>query len=334
MDNRPFDKVLIHGLIRDKDGKKMSKSLGNGIDPMEIVDKYGSDSLRWFLLTNSTPGQDIRFSDQKLEASWNLNNKLWNISRYILEIIEDKNTDPTPADVWIINNLSRLENLITRCMEKYEFTIIGKEITKFIMEDFSSWYIEFTKATPNKKIAKMVLKKLLIIIHPFLPNISDHIFNMIDGQELLEQSWTEIKTIGEANYIEDVIDAVKAIRNFRAEKNISNKEVIQFATNKKLDDEIVKMIKKLANGEICASGDVEIPLNNFKITIKLTEEWKKSEKNRINKRISFLQNEILRAKNILNNDNFIKKAPQKKIVEEKNKLEKYQNELSLLALKK
>lgn len=330
MKQKPFNNVLIHGLIRDNDGKKMSKSLGNGIDPMNVVEKYGSDSLRWFLLTNSSPGQDIRYSDQKLEAAWNLSNKLWNISRYILDVMEEKDTDPTPADKWIISKLIKLEKLIISKMEKYEFTIIGKELLSFITDDFSSWYIEFTKATPNKKIAKIVLEKLLIIAHPFLPNITDHIFNMIDGKELLEQSLVETKSIGQADYIEEVIEIVKAIRTFREEKQISLKQVIEFHSTKNLSLEIQKMIKNLSNAILVDNGDATIKLNNFEISIRLSEQLKQSENDRIKKKIEFLEKEISRAKSILNNENFIKKAPKEKVNDEKKKLEKYENELNSL----
>ena len=324
----PFKEVLIHGLIRAEDGQKMSKSLGNGIDPMDVIDKYGSDSLRWFLLTNSTPGQDIRYSSQKIEAAWNINNKIWNISRYIIHVMDEKESDISDADKWIINKISQLDKVISSKMETYEFTIIGKELSKFIQEDFSSWYIEFTKTTPNKKIALEVLKKLLIMLHPFMPFISDHIYNMIENKELLDDSWNNIETFGEASYIDNVIEITKSLREFRVAKNLSNSETLEWCSEKKLFSDTIEMINKFTNSKYLENRDAIIPIGKNNIYIKLNEELKNAEKQRIQKQIKFLKSEIKRAENMLSNENFISKAPKEKIDEETKKLEKFKMELS------
>ena len=326
MNEKPFEHVLIHGLIRAEDGKKMSKSLGNGIDPMDVIEKYGSDSLRWFLLTNSTPGQDIRYSTQKIESAWNLNNKLWNISRYIIEIMED-GENVTDADKWIVNKLNRLEELITEKMKTYELTIIGKELTRFIQDDFSSWYIEFTKSAPNKKVALEVLKKLLVLLHPFMPFITDHIYKMIDNKELLDDSWGSMTDLGEANYIDDVIEITKNIREFRTIKNMSNAEVIQWCSEQELNSITIDMINKLSNSEYMNNKDAIIPIGNNKIYIKLSDAMKAAEAERIEKLIKHLNSEISRAKGMLSNERFISKAPREKVQEERNKLENLQKEL-------
>ena len=326
MNEKPFKHVLIHGLIRAEDGKKMSKSLGNGIDPMDTINKYGSDSLRWFLLTNSTPGQDIRYSSQKIEAAWNLNNKIWNISRYILDIMPESN-EVTDADKWIINKLNSLEKLISNKIKTYEFTVIGKEILKFIQDDFSSWYIEFTKETPNKEIAKKVLKRILVILHPFMPFISDHIYNMIDGEELLDDSWNSLETLGDASYIDGVIEVTKLIRDFRNEKGVSNSNELYYSLENKFDDKSLQMIKRLANASYKENHDAKIPFGNNVLYIELSNEMKKEEDERINKHINYLESEIDRAKAMLSNDKFIAKAPKQKVYNEKEKLIKLENEL-------
>ncbi|WKX02373.1 valine--tRNA ligase [Candidatus Mycoplasma mahonii] len=330
MDQKPFNDVLIHGLIRAADGKKMSKSLGNGVDPMDVVEKYGSDSLRWFLLTNSTPGQDIRYSPQKIEAAWNINNKLWNISRYIIEIMSDAESEITDADQWILDKLANVEKLIKPKIDKYDFTIIGKELSKFIMEDFSSWYIEFTKATPNKKIAQDVLNKLLIMLHPFMPNITDHIYSMSNDGELLDQSWPRMNHNCQKSYIDRVIIIITELRKFKVDHEISNKEILGYWPTVKLNDKEIKMIEILANALIQENKDALIKIDEFEIYIKLSDIQKSNESKRIKNRIIVIQNEIIRAEDMLKNERFIAKAPKEKVIEEKKKLNKFKEELLLL----
>ena len=214
MKQKPFYEVFVHGLIRDAGGLKMSKSLGNGVEPTKVIDKYGSDALRWFLLTNSKSGQDIRYSEEKLRSAWGLNNKLWNIARYIIKIMDQKTAKISTADIWINNQLWKLKNYIDVRIKDYNFTVIGKRIHKFINEDLSSWYIEITKNNPNQKFAKQILQKTLIIIHPFLPFISDHIYKLIDGTELLETKTIKIEKIGETRKLNRIIKFIKNCENF------------------------------------------------------------------------------------------------------------------------
>ena len=329
MDEKPFNHVLIHGLIRDEQGRKMSKSLGNGIDPMETVEKYGADALRWFLLTNSTPGQDIRYSTQKLESAWNLNNKLWNISRYIIDIMPDSN-QASDADNWIIEKYNELEKTVIEKMETYEFTIIGKEMSKFIQESFSSWYIEFTKASPNKKVAKEVLQKLLVLLHPFMPFVSDHLYSLLTGKELLDDTIQSIKLDKQATYIDEVITITKEIRNFRTINNLSNNEVINYSMQDKIEKETIDMINQVANANYKENKDAKIPVGTNILFIELTDEMKNKEKERIDQREKFLLAEIKRAKGILSNERFVAKAPKEKVQAEKEKLAKFEEELQSL----
>ena len=330
MDEKPFNEVLIHGLIRAEDGRKMSKSLGNGIDPMDVIEKYGSDALRWFLLTNSTPGQDVRYSTEKIEAAWNLNNKLWNISRYILEVMPEGNSEKSSADKWIEAKLAQLEKVLSTKMTDYEFTIIGKEVTKFIMEDFSSWYIEISKEAPNRKFAKEILSKLLIMIHPFLPFISDHIFELIDGKEILDQQWPCFKETTDAQEIDNAIEIIKLFRDFRVKQNLSNKEEIKYFSEHNFTELEMQMINRLANASVEKNEDALIPYGDIKIFIKLSAEMQEAEKQRVEKQIKFLEAEIKRAKGMLSNERFVSKAPADKIALEKEKLAKFEIELAEL----
>lgn len=330
MDEKPFNHVLIHGLIRGEDGRKMSKSLGNGIDPMDVIEEFGSDSLRWFLLTNSSPGNDIRYSRAKIEAGWSLINKLWNISRFIIEILPETDVDNTDADNWILNKLSTLEKIVSQKMEEYEFTVIGKELSSFIYDDFSSWYIELSKTNPNKRVAKLVLEKLLIILHPFLPFVSDHIYKELTNNEILEQEWKSFNKTEELNDINKIINIVTLIRVFRNEKGISNNITLNCNFTGNLTQIEKNMISSLSNSKLGDCTGAVIPVGNDKLIIELSDEMKKAETERIKKQKMFLENEIARAKGILSNERFVSKAPAEKIEEEKRKLEKFESELKIL----
>ncbi len=327
MNKIPFKDLLVHGLIRDETGRKMSKSLGNGINPMHVIEEYGADSLRWFLLTNSTPGQDINFNKKKIESAWSLNNKLWNITRFIISMDDNNNSKLEDTDKWIISKFYTLEKDIEKHMNKYEFSIIGKKINDFIYVDFSSWYIEFSKTKPNKKIAVEVLTKLLVLLHPFLPFITDHLYNIVTGKELLENLITTTKKY-EISYIDDVISIISLIREFRMEFNISNKEVVEFYFNKYENNlTMVELISKIANSNIVKNNDSPYSKNGITIYIKLSSELKEKEKIRLIKEQHKLVIELERSKNILANQKFLNYAPREKIELEKLKFEKYQNEL-------
>ncbi|UVD81593.1 valine--tRNA ligase [Mycoplasma iguanae] len=324
----PFKDVLLHGLIRDEQGRKMSKSLGNGIDPMEIIDQYGADSLRNFLLWNSTPGQDLRFSKEKLEAAWNVNNKLWNISRYIF-MMNDATQENTGLDQWIINKLENLKSNIAKYFESYEFTLMGKEIQKFLFDDFSSWYIELSKANPNKKTALLILKHLLVVLHPFMPFLTDHIYREIFHEELLESNLANLSISNQVDYIDDIIEIVKTIREFREKYNISKKIILQYyIKDNSLPNTAIEMINNLTKSQFYKNNDSLIQLSKFKLFIKLNEEFKQNESKRITEQINFLENEIKRSQSILSNAGFIAKAPAEKINLEKAKLADYQAKLN------
>lgn len=326
--NIPFSNLLIHGLIRDEQGRKMSKSLGNGIDPMEVIDQYGSDSLRWYLLTNSTPGQDINFSWEKLEASWNLCNKLWNIARYIKNLDENSYTN-SDSDKWIVNRLISLKQEIDNKMENYEFTIIGKIINDFIYNDFSSWYVEFLKVQPNKKNALLILKNLLIVIHPFLPFLSDHLYKELFNQELLENTF-DLESFGNETKIDTVIDVVSLIREARNIYNISNKEIINYQIVNVDDQEVIALVNKLAHAQEKSNQGAIFTKNKIVIHVELSEEIKSKEKEKTQQLLKNIEKEIERSKSILSNEKFLERASEQKLQEEKDKFEKYQKQFNEL----
>lgn len=331
MNNLPFKDLLIHGLIRDEQGRKMSKSLGNGIDPMEVIDQYGADALRWFLLTNSAPGQDINYSQTKVETAWNLNNKLWNIARFI-KMMDQTNEAISASDIWIVNKLINLKNSIDQKIDKYEFTIIGKELYQFIFNDFSSWYIEFSKVWKNQKIALLVLKNLLILIHPFLPFISDHLYQEIFNEELLEAQF-DLKPLGQENQVNLMIDVISLIREARATFNLSHKDKIEYCIQNLKDESVIAIIDKLANASWKDNNGILFTTNDTVINIYLSEELKSQEKAKTNQEIIKLEAEIKRSQMILNNPNFINKAAKEKVQIEQEKYQKYQNQLEILIKK-
>ena len=331
MNNLPFKDLLIHGLIRDEQGRKMSKSLGNGIDPMEVIDQYGADALRWFLLTNSAPGQDINYSQTKVEAAWNLNNKLWNIARFI-KMMDQTNETISASDIWIVNKLINLKNSIDQKIDKYEFTIIGKELYQFIFNDFSSWYIEFSKVWKNQKIALLILKNLLILIHPFLPFISDHLYQEIFNAELLEAQF-DLKPLGQENQVNLMIDVISLIREARATFNLSHKDKIEYCIQNLKDESVIAIINKLANASWKENNGILFTTNDTVINIYLSEELKSQEKAKTNQEITKLEAEIKRSQMILNNPNFINKAAKEKVQIEQEKYQKYQNQLEVLIKK-
>ena len=331
MNNLPFKDLLIHGLIRDEQGRKMSKSLGNGIYPMEVIDQYGADALRWFLLTNSAPGQDINYCQTKVEAAWNLNNKLWNIARFI-KMMDQSDATISASDIWIVNKLINLKNSIDQKIDKYEFTIIGKELYQFIFNDFSSWYIEFSKVWKNQKIALLVLKNLLILIHPFLPFISDHLYQEIFNAQLLEARF-DLKPLGQENQVNLMIDVISLIRAARATFNLSHKDKIEYCIQNLKDQSVIAIIDKLANASWRDNNGILFTTNDTVINIYLSEELKSQEKSKTNQEITKLEAEIKRSQMILNNPNFINKSAKEKVQIEQEKYEKYQNQLEVLIKK-
>lgn len=330
---RPFKEVFMHGLIRDKDGRKMSKSLNNGIDPIEVVEKYGSDALRWFLITNTAPGMDIRYNQEKIESAWKISNKLYNVALYISSMpdnnLEAKSSKLSEQSKWILNKLSALNKQIQKVFKTYDFSIIGVEIYQFIFTDLSSWYIELIKSLNIKNEAMYVFKKILIMLHPFLPFTSDYLFNKLYNEELLEQSWPKFKRFKDSSEINLLIDAITKIRKYRDDNNISKKEKLYLCLKEKISKKNLNILLSLTNSEYKENKDFLIVLDNNSIFIEISQEQKQNQKQELEKKIAFCQSEITRAQNILSNQSFIAKAPKEKIKLEEDKLQRYKQELQI-----
>ena len=354
----PFKDCLIHGLIRDEKGRKMSKSLGNGIDPIDIIDKYGSDSLRLFLSTNSTPGLDMNFSTEKLEAGWNFINKLWNASRYVLMNCDEdykysKQEFTNDIDCWIIDRLNETIKSATANLDKYELAIAGNEIMSFVWDDFCSMYIEFTKPalmgddrdlkyqTLNTLI--YVLDAILKLLHPFIPFVTEEIYQEIHGEEetLLKALLPTIQNVDldKAQSINYIIEIIKQTREIRTENIIKpSKELHVIVEGIKLNDSLTSILYKMTKLLIIESTNQDTivrPLTFGKISYIMDEIVdKKAELEKINKELERLENEIKRSNSMLSNEKFISKAPAAKVEEEKQKLVNYQNSYNTLLEKK
>ena len=363
---KPFKHVLIHGLIRDAQGRKMSKSLGNGIDPMDVIDKYGVDSLRYFLTTNSAPGQDLRFSTEKVESSWNFINKIWNASRFtLMNLPEDykfngiNEKELSIADKWILNRLNSAIYSINENMEKYEFGVASTYMYNFIWNDFCSWYIELAKLGLNSDSSTVrkstydtlfyVLDAITKLIHPFMPFVSEEIYQALHGSKevtITTSSWPKIderfnEKESTMDLIQDIITNVRATKN---EYNLAPSKPIDIIirsfdeNNLSLLEENRKYLERFtfANTLEFINDNRQIDkcktiiLTNLEVFIPLSgminiEEEIKNLTNEINK----LTGEIKRCEGMLNNPNFLNKAPKAKINEERAKLENYKSKMNI-----
>ncbi|WP_041103105.1 valine--tRNA ligase [Mycoplasmopsis californica] len=326
---KPFEHLLLTGLVRDEQGRKMSKSLGNGIDPMDVIAEYGADALRWFLTTNTTPGLDLRYSTEKVKSAWALCNKIWNIARYIQNLPDDLQNKYSPADKWINNRLVQLNKTIDKAFKKYELTIVGYELNKFIYSDFSSWYVELLKIMPNKKAALDNFKKLLLILHPLLPFITDYLYKTLYDKEILESKPLMLKTLNDEviDQVQNVIKIVTILRKYREDNGISKKEILHYDVNIDLNQFILNSIDSLANARREVNKDSLFANGDLNVYIKQSKEQKQEYIKELEKKIAFLESEIKRAELMLQNKNFIAKAPAIKIQLEQDKLAKFNIEL-------
>ena len=355
----PFKDCLIHGLIRDEQGRKMSKSLGNGIDPIDVIDKYGADSLRLFLSTNSTPGLDMNFSTTKLEAGWNFINKLWNASRYVLMNTDESYTYEEPkefkADIdnWIVNKLNKTIESASTNLDKYELAIAGNEIEDFVWNDFCSMYIEFTKSALNSDDINSkhqtlntliyVLDAIIKLLHPFIPFVTEEIYQAIHGKDksIVISSWPEVKNIDLtlANQIDSIIEIIKQTREIRTENDVKpSKELHVIVNGLELNDSLKSILYKMTKLLVIESSDEETivrPLTFGNVTFIMNEVVDKAaELEKINKELARLESEIARSTNMLSNERFTSKAPKEKVEEERTKLTNYQNSYNTLLEKK
>ncbi len=356
----PFHHVLIHGLVRDSMGRKMSKSLGNGIDPLEIISEYGADALRLTLVTGNAPGNDMRFYMERVKSSRNFANKVWNASRFIMMNLEDQKVaeaDPaalTAADRWILSRVNRLAKEVTNNMDSFELGIAVQKIYDFIWDEFCDWYIEMVKPRlwnredTSKEAALWTLKQVLIhalkMLHPYMPFITEEIFcNLSEEESIMISSWPEYREewnfAAEEHAISMIKEAVRGIRNVRTDMNVPNSKkatvyvvsenpkvreifeqgrsffaALSFASEVKVQADKTG-IEKSAVSAMIPEAAVYMPLDELLDLEKERERLKKEE--------ARLEKELARVNGMLNNEKFVSRAPEAKIQEEKEKLEKY-----------
>ncbi|WP_090479090.1 valine--tRNA ligase [Pseudobutyrivibrio sp. JW11] len=359
----PFHTVLIHGLVRDSQGRKMSKSLGNGIDPLEIIDKYGADALRLTLITGNAPGNDMRFYNERVENSRNFANKVWNASRFIMMNLADNQvTEPATADLatedkWIISKVNTLAKDVTENMDKYELGIAVQKVYDFIWDEFCDWYIEIVKprmyseeytASKNAALwtAKFALTNALKLLHPFMPFITEEIFCTLQSEEetIMLSAWPEYDEtknfpVDEAK-VERAKDVVRGMRQLRTDMDVppSKKAAIHIVSDnaevRATFDEITPIFKTLAGAtEVYVQADklgigddavsAVIPDATLFVPLEDLVDFEK-EKERLTKEKEKLEKELARSRGMLSNEKFMSKAPEAKVAEEREKLAKYE----------
>ena len=343
----PFKDCIIHGLIRDKEGRKMSKSLGNGVDPMDVIDKYGADSLRFFLTTNTAPGTDLRYDEEKVKSTWNFINKLWNASRYVLMNISDMKTagydyiNLTKADKWILTLKNNLIKDVIKNMDSYDFHNVGNMLYKFIWEDFCDNYIELSKANMNdttKAVLLDVLTTILKLLHPFMPYVTEEIYSMLpfkDSESIVISTYpkydSETVFNEEMEEISKVIIDLREIRNLKATNNIKKNDLVMFSTSNDLEY-IYKSQLKITDDIIVKDFLADYQSINYKSSLIDITYFFKNEVNKeeLEADIKKLKDSIERRKKLLSNENYVNKAPKNIVDLDREKLKEEESKLKLL----
>ena len=354
---RPFNNVLIHGLIRDTEGRKMSKSLGNGIDPMDVIEKYGADALRWFLSNGSAPGQDVRFSYDKMDAAWNFINKIWNASRFALMNMEDFTVDQidltgekTVADRWILTKLNETVEKVTDLFERFEFGEAGRHLYHFIWDDFCDWYIEMSKEVlfgedetakqMTRSILAYVLDQTLRLLHPIMPFVTEEIWENIphEGESLVVAEYPvvhpELSDEAATKGMDVLMELIRSVRNSRAEVNtpLSKKIELLIKTNDQTVEQFLKAntsyIERFCNPEtLTISSEIEAPETAMSAVITGAEIYLplaglinlEEEIARLNKELDKWSKEVKRVEGKLANKRFVESAPDAVVEAEKAK---------------
>lgn len=364
---RPFKNVLIHGLIRDEQGRKMSKSLGNGIDPMDVIEKYGADALRWFLATGSTPGLDVRFSYTKMDSAWNFINKIWNASRYVIMNLDDETKAELPADLsvltladkWILSRLNETIASVTKNFDKFEFGEAGRSLYNFIWNDFADWYIEMTKETLNgndeaakknvQAVLAYVLDNTLRLLHPIMPFVTEAIWQEMphDGESIVVAAYPEVKAeldnpTAEADF-QSLTDLIKAVRTIRTEANapMSTEIDVLIKTSDenlaRIFDENSDYINRFVKPKsLEISADVAAPklamtqiISGAEVYVPLEELIDLDEEiARLQGELKKFAVEVKRAEGKLGNEKFVNNAPEAVVAEEREKLADWQAKLA------
>ena len=337
MNERPFKDCLIHGLIRDKQGRKMSKSLGNGVNPIEVIDKYGCDSLRLFLTTNSAPGMDLRYDEEKVASSWNFINKLWNASRYVImntNNLNDNNyKEYNNYDKWILTKYNNVIKQVTKYMDKYEFHNAFNTLYSFIWDDYCSSYIEISKIYLNdtsKSVLLNILTGIIKMLHPFIPFVTEEIYQNLpfkESKSIMESSYPVYnkKEVYDILETTEILNDITSLRNFKAENNIINSDAVKIEQlfDEKLYDGLIKFKNKVDNIEGFIKYESKYATLYFEVKNKVCKED-------IQKEIDELEKSINKRKMLLENENFVKRAPENIVLNEKQKLAEEEEKLAKL----
>ncbi|WP_066363057.1 valine--tRNA ligase [Neobacillus drentensis] len=365
---RPFKDVLIHGLVRDEQGRKMSKSLGNGVDPMDVIEKYGADALRYFLSTGSSPGQDLRFSFEKVESTWNFANKIWNASRFALMNMDgmayeeiDFSGEKSVADKWILTRLNETIEHVTRLSDRYEFGEVGRALYNFIWDDFCDWYIEMAKLPlygedeaakkTTRSILAHVLDQTMRLLHPFMPFITEEIWQNLPhhGESITTAAWPEVNPAlsddQAAQEMKLLVEMIRSVRNIRAEVNTPMSKKIKMLVKAK-DETILKSIEnnrsyieRFCNPEELQMGvALETPekamtavITGLEIILPLEGLINIDEEiARLEKEFERLNKEVDRVQKKLSNEGFMKKAPESVVAEERAKENDYREKRAIV----
>lgn len=329
---RPFEHCIIHGLIRDKQGRKMSKSLGNGVDPMEVIDKYGADALRYYLACEVSAGMDLKYDEEKLSSTWNFINKLWNASRFVLMNIEDLRKEDyslenlNEEDKWILSKLNNTINEVKRCLDKYEFNNAGSFLYNFIWNDFCDNYIEMSKfkseLISTKSTLYYVLASIIKLISPFMPYVSDEIYDMLpfkDSDSVMVSNYPiyDEKLDYDTNKIDNIIEFIKLFRTFKLENKVGKDYGVIYKTDS--DYELVKNMLKLNDKDNIDSKyntSYNVTYKDFNIEVHYEKDDEKDGAI-LEKRIKELQNSIERREKLLSNQGYVNNAPKEIVDKEK-----------------
>ena len=344
---KPFKDCYMHGLIRAKDGRKMSKSLGNGVEPSEMIEKYGADALRYYLTTNSAAGMDLRFDEDKMSSTWNFINKLWNASRFVLMNIEDLKKENLEnlklEDKWILTRLNNTIKEVEKHMNKYDFNLAGATLYNFIWEDFCDNYIELSKKdlndTTTKTILLIVLTDILKMLHPFMPYVTEEIYSMLpikERESIMISSYPKYNKkqiyLDEEQLLTKVLEDVTNIRNLKANNNITKEASIKLETDKNLKLIYTSLLKikdeQLSVEEVSDKEEYNYKSNYINITFY--EKGKVINKDLLISEIEKLEQSIKKRENLLANENYITKAPSHIVELDRQKLKEEQEKLKVL----
>ncbi len=323
-DLKPFDDVLIHGILRDNQGRKMSKSLGNGIDPMDVIDQYGADTLRFFVATNSGPGQDMRYDEEKVRSTWNFINKLWNASRYVM--MSDDSVEASIFDQWILSKKDQLVTKVRKHLDRYEFNIVGAEIYHFVWHEYCDWYLEFSKFKRNDKVLREVLVSILKLLHPFMPFVTEEIYNSLgfsDSIMISQFPQEKENCFAEDNYVEDLKEIIIKVRNLKTELGLSKVDLINNLDNKSLIDDNREMLEKLLKSQIVMSSELikhEISFGKGSVIVCYEGVSGVELGDNLLKEKEKLMTSILRREKLLSNESYVANAPKEIVLLDEEKL--------------